>query len=72
MSKKLCVNSMCIACNICTNEAPKTFELKADPVTDMVSSVVVNQNGNKPEEIQRAIDMCPVTAISWEEEEENK
>lgn len=72
MTKKLCVNSMCIACNICTNEAPQTFELKEDPTTNIISSVVVNQTGNTLEEIQRAIDMCPVTAISWEEEEENK
>ncbi len=68
MAKKLCVNSMCIACNICTNEAPQTFELKEDPETKIISSVVVNQNGNTAEEIQRAIDNCPVTAISWEEE----
>ncbi len=68
MAKKLCVNSMCIACNICTSEAPQTFELKEDPETTIISSVVVNQNGNTTEKIQRAIDLCPVTAISWEEE----
>ncbi len=68
MAKKLCVSSMCIACNICVHEAPNTFVLAEDPETQSMISIVTNQSGDTPEQIQKAIDMCPVMAISWEED----
>ncbi len=59
---------MCIACNICVHEAPNTFALAEDPTTQTMISVVTNQSGDQPDKIQTAIDMCPVMAISWEED----
>lgn len=68
MAKKLCVSSMCIACNICVHEAPNTFALAEDPETQNMISVVTDQNGDTSDKIQMAINMCPVMAISWEED----
>lgn len=59
---------MCIACNICVHEAPNTFALAEDTETQTMISVVTNQAGDTTDKIQTAIDMCPVMAISWEED----
>lgn len=69
MARKLCVNSSCIACNLCVNEAPNTFAIEEDRITNTSTSIVINQEGDPANKIQAAIDICPVIAISWEEEQ---
>ncbi|MEN6302731.1 MAG: ferredoxin [Armatimonadia bacterium] len=52
----------CIGCGLCTQLAPKTFELNEDAVAQ-----VVDPEGDDEATIQQAIDGCPVAAISWSE-----
>ncbi len=51
---------LCIGCGLCSAIAGDTFELGDDG-----KAVVSNPQGNPEEEIQDAIDSCPVGAISW-------
>lgn len=62
--KKLTVDKKkCIGCGTCAILYPKTFKLGKDG-----KSEVINPKGNSEEEIQNAIDSCPVSAISFKEE----
>jgi len=53
---------LCTGCGICSETCPDVFSLEGD------IAVVTDPNGASEEEIQEAIDNCPVEAISWEEE----
>ncbi|MEA2020318.1 MAG: ferredoxin [Patescibacteria group bacterium] len=51
---------LCIGCGLCTVIAGKTFELGEDG-----KAVIADPQGNSEDEIQEAINSCPVSAISW-------
>lgn len=59
------VDNSCIGCGICPNIANQTFAMVE--TDDGLKSEVTNPQGNSTNEIQQAIDMCPVTAIRWSE-----
>jgi ferredoxin len=50
----------CIGCGSCVALCPKVFELDNDG-----KAKVKNEKGDSKENIQRAIDACPVGAISY-------
>ena len=52
----------CTGCELCTEEAPNTFKMNDDGVTE-----VVNPTGDPEDAIQAAIDNCPAECISWKE-----
>ena len=54
----------CIGCGLCVQLCPKVFEMQ-----DNGKSKAVHPTGDEEATIQSAIDSCPVTAISWTEEE---
>jgi len=62
MKKPVVNQEACIGCSTCTSLAPNTFVLGDDG-----KAKVTNPPGNSQEEIQNAIDSCPVEAISWVE-----
>lgn len=52
---------MCIACEICINNLPDVFHLGENGKAECF-----DPNGASEEEIQlQAIDVCPVSCISW-------
>ena len=51
---------VCIGCGACASLCPKTFQIGGDG-----KSGVIDAAGDSEECIQRAIDVCPVQAISW-------
>jgi len=53
----------CIGCGTCVALCPNTFAMG-----DNGKSHVTNPDGHSEQEIQGAIDACPVAAISWEED----
>lgn len=61
IAEKIIVNTKkCIGCGLCASIAPASFEIGPDG-----KSHVKNPPGDPEGEIQRAIDGCPVKAISW-------
>ena len=52
----------CISCGACVDSCPDVFRLNDDNLAE-----VYNQEGASEEEIQDAIDSCPVSCISWED-----
>ena len=52
----------CISCGACVDSCPDVFRLNDDNIAE-----VYNQNGASEEEIEDAIDSCPVSCISWED-----
>jgi ferredoxin len=52
----------CIGCGLCAEIAPDTFEIDRERL-----AVVFNPGGDPEENIQEAIDSCPVAAIFWQE-----
>ena len=63
MKKPIVDKNKCIGCGMCTFTATQTFILGDDG-----KSSVINPQGDTEELIQKAIDECPVQAISWTEE----
>jgi ferredoxin len=55
---------LCTGAQICVIIVPGVFELNEEG-----KAYVVDPEGADDETIQRAIDQCPVQAISWVEEE---
>ena len=51
--------SVCIGCGACASLCPKTFRLGSNGKSEAFGS------GDGEECVQRAIDACPVQAISW-------
>ncbi|OIP34668.1 MAG: ferredoxin [Deltaproteobacteria bacterium CG2_30_66_27] len=65
MSKVARVNKgECISCGVCVDTVPAVFRFDADNFAE-----VYDPNGADAAAIQEAIDLCPVTCISWDEEE---
>ena len=52
----------CVGCGACEEIAPEVFRLNADGKAEVYGNVT---EGNE-EEVQEAIDTCPVQAISWD------
>ncbi|MCK4236954.1 MAG: ferredoxin [Candidatus Krumholzibacteria bacterium] len=52
---------LCTGCELCVETCPDVFEMDDDLAT------VSNPERASEEEIQEAIDNCPVEAISWRE-----
>jgi ferredoxin len=51
---------LCTGCELCVETCPDVFQMDDDIAT------VSNPGGASEDEIQEAIDNCPVEAISWE------
>lgn len=63
MSKKVWVDKeQCIGCELCVNTCPGVFRLDADG-----KSECYDPTGDSEENIQMAIDMCPVSCIQWQD-----
>jgi len=61
--KKLVVDQdTCIGCGTCAALCPKVFKMK-----DNGKAEVIDQTADTQENIQNAIDSCPVGAIAWKE-----
>ena len=56
--------SECTACGTCEELCPGVFKLSEE----LGYATVIEPHGAPEEEIQDAIDACPVGAIRWEEE----
>jgi ferredoxin len=64
MAKKLVIDQeICTSCGVCVDLCPGVFQLNEDEL-----AVVIDPTGASEEEIQEAIDQCPVVCIAWEEE----
>ncbi|MFH1746695.1 MAG: ferredoxin [Planctomycetota bacterium] len=48
----------CTGCELCTSEAPDTFEMDDDSI-----AIVTNQEGDSPDAILSAAQSCPSEAI---------
>ncbi|MBC7105031.1 MAG: ferredoxin [Firmicutes bacterium] len=55
----------CTACGTCEELCPGVFKLSEE----LGYATVVDPRGASEEEIQEAVDACPVGAIGWEEED---
>jgi ferredoxin len=60
MRKIIVDQKRCIGCGTCVILAPKTFKMGKGG-----KSEVINEKGNSKEDIQNAVDSCPVSAISY-------
>jgi ferredoxin len=52
----------CISCGACVDTCPEVFRMNDDNLAE-----VYNADGASEEEIQDAIESCPVSCIQWEE-----
>ncbi len=66
MSKKIPLISPdnCLGCGTCIALCPNNFS-----INDVGKAECINLDSINEEEVQNAIDSCPVVAISWKEEE---
>lgn len=55
--------NICIGCGTCAAMCPKVFKMEADG-----KAVAFDPKGDTEENIQAALDACPVDAILWKEE----
>ena len=62
MRKLVVDKNACIGCETCVSLVPKVFKLGHDGKVQ-----VIDQNNDNQENIENAIDSCPVNAIKWEE-----
>ena len=54
----------CIGCGNCVDSCPDVFAMTDDSVAEVASNYSASE-----EEIQEAIDICPVECIHWEDQE---
>ena len=52
----------CISCGACVDTCPDVFRMNDDNLAE-----VYDADGASEEEIEEAIDSCPVTCIHWED-----
>jgi ferredoxin len=50
---------LCTGCELCVETVPSVFGMEGDVAT------ILDPDAAEEEEIQEAIDNCPVEAISW-------
>lgn len=63
MAKNLYVDTEeCIGCGACVDSCPDVFSMNEDDIAE-----ISNPEPASEEEIQDAIDACPVECIHWEE-----
>jgi ferredoxin len=61
MKKKVSVDQdSCISCGLCVSTCPEVFRFNSSG-----KSEAYNSEGATEQEIQQAIDGCPVQCISW-------
>lgn len=53
---------ICIGCTLCTQICPNVFEMNDDG-----KSYAKNPEADTEENIQQAVDACPVSCIKWKE-----
>ena len=53
---------LCTGCELCVETVPDVFQMEGDVAT------VTDPEGASEEEIQEAIDNCPVEAITWQDD----
>ncbi|WP_027370678.1 ferredoxin [Desulfovermiculus halophilus] len=64
MSKKVVLDQEeCIGCESCVEICPEVFAFDADTE----KAYVIKPEGGPEDDIQEAMDSCPVECISWEE-----
>jgi ferredoxin len=64
MSKKVYLDQdECIGCGSCEEICPEVFKLDEDTE----KAEVIKPEGGAEDQIQEAIDTCPVSCIHWEE-----
>ncbi len=61
MRKPKIDQDICIGCELCASTAPGVFRMNEDNLAE-----VYDPEGGSEEEIQEAMDNCPVNCISWE------
>ncbi len=61
MKKPVVDQDLCISCGLCISTCPGVFQFNSAG-----KSECYNPEGDTEDEIQTAIDGCPVQAISWE------
>ncbi|MDD4856934.1 MAG: ferredoxin [Candidatus Krumholzibacteria bacterium] len=54
-------SDLCTGCELCVETVPSVFQIEGDVAT------IIDPEGASDDEIQEAIDNCPVEAISWQE-----
>ncbi len=65
MAKSVYVDAEeCIGCGACVDSCPDVFAMTDDNVAEVISTDTASE-----EEIQDAIDACPVECIHWEDQE---
>ncbi|MFW5488065.1 MAG: ferredoxin [Desulfovibrio sp.] len=65
MSKTVTLNEDdCIGCQACVDICPGVFGF----IEGEGKALVINPDGGTEEEILEAMDICPVSCISWEED----
>jgi len=65
LSKKvIIVEEECIGCETCVELCPEVFAFDEE----IEKARVIKETGGPEDEIQEAIDSCPVECIHWEEE----
>ena len=52
----------CISCGACVDTCPEVFRMNDDNIAE-----VFKADGASEEEIEDAIESCPVSCIKWEE-----
>jgi ferredoxin len=57
-----CLRSQCIGCGKCVRQCPATFEIEASKYG---RARVISQTAEPPDDIQIAIEVCPVSCIYW-------
>ncbi len=63
MARKIVIDQdECISCGACADSCPDVFVMNDDNIAE-----VSDEEGASEEEIQEAIDGCPVECIHWEE-----
>jgi len=64
MSKKVVLDQEeCIGCESCVEICPEVFAFDADTE----KAYVIKAEGGPEDDIQEAMDSCPVECITWEE-----
>ncbi|MBN2325386.1 MAG: ferredoxin [Spirochaetes bacterium] len=64
MAKKFYIDAEeCIGCGACSDSCPDVFAITDDNIAE-----ITNPEGASEEEIQDAMDSCPVSCIHWGEE----